>query len=239
MGLKNKYIVESATNNEVIEWITKKHYAKRTPIMQYCFGLFSLPEKTLCGVCIFSPAPSRFWNNGGKLFNDKHKIDVYELSRLILNDGHEKNLTSFFVSRCLKLIPKPNVIVSYADKNQHHSGYIYQATNFIYTGEAEPKNKSFDFVIYGKKYHCRNMNIEFTRKLLGTNYDENIHWKDNIIAVGGEIIPQLPKHRYIFINAKNKQQLVIDMIYNVCEYPKHQNQNYNTDYKPTIQTKLF
>lgn len=239
MGLKNNYIVQSVNNKEVIEWITKKHYAKRTPIMQYCFGLYTIADKILQGVCMFSPAPSRFWNNGGKLFNDKHQIDVYELSRLVMNDGHEKNLSSFFVSRCLKLIPQPNVIVSYADPNNGHNGYVYQATNFIYCGLAEPKNKSMDFILFGKKYHGRNMNIEFTRKMLGKQYNEEIHWKENIIAVGGAIIPQLPKHRYIFINAKNKKQLIEDMIYQPEPYPKNENTKYDASYNPAIQTKLF
>ena len=238
MGLKNKYVVHSIDNFIAIEWITKKHYAKRTPIMQYTFGLFD-EDKTLHGVCVFSPAPSRFWNNGGKLFNDKHQIDVYELSRLVMNDGHVKNLSSFFVSRCLKLIPQPNVIVSYADPNNGHNGYIYQATNFIYCGLAEPKNKSMDFILFGKKYHGRNMNIEFTRKMLGKQYNENIHWKDNIIAVGGQIIPQLPKHRYIFINAKNKKQLIEDMIYNSEPYPKNDNTRYDASFKPVQQKTLF
>ena len=178
-------------------------------------------------------------NNGGKLFNDKHKIDVYELSRLVMNDGHEKNLSSFFVSRCLKLIPQPNVIVSYADPNNGHNGYIYQATNFIYCGLAEPKNKSMDFILFGKKYHGRNMNIEFTRKMLGKQYNEDIHWKDNILAVGGKIIPQLPKHRYIFINAKNKKQLIEDMIYLPEPYPKNDNTKYDASFIPTQQKTLF
>lgn len=238
MGLKNKYVVHSIENFTAIEWITKKHYAKRTPIMQYTFGLFD-QDRTLHGVCVFSPAPSRFWNNGGKLFNDKHQIDVYELSRLVMNDGHEKNLSSFFVSRCLKLIPQPNVIVSYADPNNGHNGYIYQATNFIYCGLAEPKNKSMDFILFGKKYHGRNMNIEFTRKMLGKQYNEDLHWKDNIIAVGGQIIPQLPKHRYIFINAKNKKQLIEDMIYNSEPYPKNDNTRYDASFKPVQQKTLF
>ena len=238
MGLKKKYKIHSIDNFIALEWILKKHYAKRTPIMRYTFGLFD-NDRILCGVCVFSPAPSRFWNNGGHLFNKKHIISVYELSRLILNDNHEKNLTSFFVGGCLKLIPKPNVVISYADKNQNHSGYIYQATNFIYTGEAEPKNKSFDFIIYGKKYHGRNMNIEFTKKLLGKNYNDDIHWKQNILDVGGEIIKQLPKHRYIFINSKNKKQLIQDMIYTPCDYPKQENQNYDTSFKPIQQNTLF
>lgn len=238
MSLSKKYTVSSVDNFIVKEWILKKHYAKRLPIMQYTFGCFDL-EKKLHGVCVFSPAPSRFWNNGGKLFNDKHTIDVYELSRLVMNDGHEKNLTSFFVSRCLKLIPSPNVVVSFADPNNGHNGYIYQATNFIYCGLAEPKNKSMDFVLFGKKYHGRNMNIEFTRKKLGDKYNENLHWKENILAVGGEIIPQLPKHRYIFINAKNKNKLIEDMIYDPQKYPKNVNTNYDASYNPSQQKQLF
>lgn len=238
LSVKKRYSVSSINNNCAVEWLLKKHYAKRLPIMEIVFGLFT-ENKIQIGVCVFSPAPSRFWNWGGKLFNDKHEIKTMELSRLVVNDNHEKNVTSFFVSQCLKMIPKPNVIVSYADANNNHCGYIYQATNFIYCGLAEPKNKSMDFMLFGKKYHGRNMNIEFTRKMLGKQYNEEIHWKENIIAVGGEIIPQLPKHRYIFINAKNKNKLIEDMIYKSQPYPKNENKNYDASYKPSVQLSFF
>lgn len=238
MGIKNNYSVKIIDNYKAVEWLKKKHYARRTPIMMQVFGLYN-KSNILSGVCVFSPSPSRFWNNGGKLFNNKHIIQVMELSRLVLNDNHEKNLTSFFVSSCLKLLPKPNVVVSYADPNNNHCGYIYQATNFIYCGMAEPKNKSMDFILFGKKYHGRNMNIEFTRKMLGEKYRNDLHWKDNIIASGGKIIPQLPKHRYIFINATNKTQLIKDMIYASQPYPKTENKNYDASFNPAIQTELF
>jgi hypothetical protein len=237
-SISSRYTVRSIDNIMVVEWLKKIHYAKRLPIMKTVFGVFD-EELMLCGVCVFSPAPSRFWNNGGKLFNDKHNIEVIELSRLCLYENHEKNLTSYFVSQCLKQLPKPNVVVSYADKNQNHTGYIYQACNFIYCGEAEPKNKSMDFILFGKKYHGRNMNIEFTRKMLGKKYNEDLHWKDNILAVGGEIIKQEPKHRYIFINAKNKKQLIQDMIYKSQPYPKQPNKNYEVIHNVSIQRVLF
>lgn len=83
------------------------------------------------------------------------------------------------------------------------------------------------------------MNIEFTRKMLGKQYNEDIHWKDNILAVGGKIIPQLPKHRYIFINAKNKKQLIEDMIYLPEPYPKNDNTKYDASFIPTQQKTLF
>jgi hypothetical protein len=237
-SISSRYTVRTIDNFMAVEWLKKIHYAKRLPIMETVFGVFD-EDLILCGVCVFSPAPSRFWNNGGKLFNDKHSIKVVELSRLCLNENHEKNLTSYFVSQCLKQLPKPNVVVSYADKNQNHTGYIYQACNFIYCGEAEPKNKSMDFILFGKKYHGRNMNIEFTRKMLGKQYNEDLHWKDNILAVGGEIIKQEPKHRYIFINAKNKKQLIQDMIYKSQPYPKQPNKNYEVNHNVSIQRVLF
>lgn len=237
-SISSRYTVRTIYNFMAVEWLKKIHYAKRLPIMETVFGVFD-EDLILCGVCVFSPAPSRFWNNGGKLFNHKHSIKVMELSRLCLNENHEKNLTSYFVSQCLKQLPKPNVVVSYADKNQNHTGYIYQACNFIYCGEAEPKNKSMDFILFGKKYHGRNMNIEFTRKMLGKQYNEDLHWKENILAVGGEIIKQEPKHRYIFINAKNKKQLIEDMIYKSQPYPKQPNKNYEVNHNVSIQRVLF
>lgn len=237
-SIPSRYNVRTIDNFIAYEWLKKIHYAKRLPTMEIVFGIFD-SDLILNGVCVFSPAPSRFWNNGGKLFNDKHNIKTMELSRLCLIENHEKNLTSYFVSQCLKKIPKPNVVVSYADLNNYHCGYIYQATNFIYCGLAEPKNKSMDFILFGKKYHGRNMNIEFVRKMLKNEYNEDLSWKENIIAAGGQIIPQLPKHRYIYINSKNKKQLIQDMIYKPQPYPKTKNKNYKIENKISIQTVLF
>lgn len=100
-SISTRYIVRTIENFMAVEWLKKIHYAKRLPIIKIVFGIFD-SDLILNGVCVFSPAPSRFWNNGGKLFNDKHKIDVMELSRLCLVENHEKNLTSYFVSQCLK-----------------------------------------------------------------------------------------------------------------------------------------
>ena len=50
-----------------------------------------------------------------------------------MNDDLEKNVLSYFVSRCLKKLNKL-ILVSYADRAMKHTGYIYQATNWIYQG---------------------------------------------------------------------------------------------------------
>ena len=55
-----------------------------------------------------------------------------------MDEGLERNVLSFFVSSCLQMLPKPMVIVSFADTSMCHHGYIYQATNWIYTGLSAP-----------------------------------------------------------------------------------------------------
>ena len=62
---------------------------------------------------------------------EKYMDMVYELNRLCTNDDLDKNANSYFISRCFDLLPKPMIIVSYADKSVGHNGYIYQALNFM------------------------------------------------------------------------------------------------------------
>jgi len=71
----------------------------------------------------------------GKQFS----VYVYELNRLCVDEGLEKNVLSYFVSNCLKIIKDDLIIVSYADKQMNHNGYIYQATNWIYTGATKER----------------------------------------------------------------------------------------------------
>ena len=43
------------------------------------------------------------------------------------------------MSRSLKLLPKPKVVVSYSDLAQEHIGTIYQACNFLFTGRTKER----------------------------------------------------------------------------------------------------
>ena len=142
MSLKDNYSVKSIDNQNIKEWLLKKHYAKRIPVVLHSFGLFT-SHNLLIGVCCFGNSPSSFWNDGGTLFNNKHKIKTYELNRLILNNNHEKNLTSFFVSNCIKLLDKQCIIISYADINYNHCDiFIRLQILFIQVLQKEDINKN-------------------------------------------------------------------------------------------------
>ena len=152
MCIKNKYVVKSIDSFLCKEWLLKKHYAKRLCSISFSFGLYDT-NLILQGVCTFGMPPSS--TLAESICGDEYSNIVLELNRLVVNDGLEKNVLSYFVSSCLKSIPQPNIIVSFSDANMNHYGYIYQACNFLYTGESSNVTKFIDK--NGDEFHFRNI----------------------------------------------------------------------------------
>ena len=177
-----------------------------------------------------------------KLFKDDNYLD---LNRLCVNEGLKKNVLSFFVSQCLKILKKNVVIVSYADPNNGHNGYIYQATNWIYTGAGRVNENDErgvnKFFFRNKEYHERH--IPETMKSLKFKIDEHKTKNENWIENGGQILKQERKHRYFFIcgdkKFRKKIKELINEHFNIKPYPKGDNIRYDASYKPTTQIKLF
>lgn len=216
----NNFIVHEITTFQSKEWIIKKHYAHRMPSISYAFGLFE--GNVLKGVCCFGSPPSPSLCIG--LCGDEYKHFVLELNRLIV-DCEENNITSYFVSRCLKLIPKPRIIVSYADTSQNHTGYIYQACNFIYTG------------LSAKRTEWREIGVNtHSKTVCGQNTLEERKESDRFSQ---EARPQ--KHRYIyFLGSKyQKKQMLNKLSYPILPYPKGVNIRYDASYIPTVQLELL
>ena len=196
------------------EWLLKKHYAKRMCSISYSFGLFDL-ENVLIGVCTFGMPASRSLCVGVCGIENANK--VLELNRLCVNDRLERNTLSYFVSSCLNMLPKGFIIVSYADTSQGHNGYIYQATNWIYTGATKERTDigSED----GK--HSRHYDKSIDKKL-------NRKFRSS-------------KHRYIYFTGSKtqKKHFKKQLNYKIEPYPKGENKRYDSSYTPTIQTELF
>jgi hypothetical protein len=143
--------VESINNFECKDWLLNKHYAKRMCSISYSFGLYF--DGVLNGVVTFGMPPSS--NLAESICGEDYKENVLELNRLIVNDGLPKNTLSYFVSNAIKKLPNDKIIVSFADANMSHNGYIYQATNFIYTGVSSNTTKLIDK--FGDEFHFRNI----------------------------------------------------------------------------------
>ena len=52
------------------------------------------------------------------------------------------------MGRSLRLLPGSHIVVSFADPDHGHVGYVYQATNFLYCGLSE---KRTDWAIKGQE----------------------------------------------------------------------------------------
>lgn len=233
MSIKDKYIVKPIDAFQCKEWLLKKHYAKRLANIQYSFGLFN-QENAMVGCCTFGQPPS---DQIQLCCGETYKENTIELNRLIKNDGLEKNVQSWFVARCFEFLPKPTIILSYSDPNYGHNGYTYQALNFIYTGKGG-ENK--EYVFNKKRYNSRHIkDYWFQRK--GLPFDKNITIDNNFINAGGGVIKVELKNRYMYFlgNKRQVKDMKSKLTYPVLPYPKGENKNYDTSYKPTLQSQLF
>tara|TARA_Y100001938_G_C7883365_1_gene326142 strand:- start:52 stop:630 length:579 start_codon:yes stop_codon:yes gene_type:complete len=184
------YEIKKINYEDTKPFILNIHYAKRMPSISFAYGLFF--NKELVGMVSYgSPvSPSLCRGIAGK----KNKKLVLELNRLVLK-YNKKNEASMLVGKSLKLLPKPKIIVSYADTQQGHQGYVYQASNFLFTGTTKARTD-----IAGK-------NGKHSRHHLGDKTKR---------------VYRSAKHRYVFIigNKKDKKQLTKQLKYPIFNYPK-------------------
>jgi len=213
----NNYKVLKISYDQTKPFILDIHYAKRMPSITYSFGLYL--EDELVGVVTYGSPASQSLCKG--IAGADYKKIVLELNRLVLKNNI-KNEASYLVGNSLKLLPKPSIIVSYADTNQNHSGYIYQATNFIYTGLSD---KRTEWRMKNTNKHSKTICEQYTLKERKNNPDKF------------EVIDRPRKHRYIYIigNKTDKKKLVNKLKYPILKYPKFNNKNYLTD--TNIQTQ--
>tara|TARA_Y100000401_G_scaffold69353_1_gene55554 strand:- start:471 stop:1160 length:690 start_codon:yes stop_codon:yes gene_type:complete len=229
MKITDNFKVVSIDFQETKEWLLKKHYLKRLTSCTYCFGLFY--NNILVGIITFGNAVPNTMKKS--LFGEKYMNLVYELNRLCTNDNLPKNINSYFIGQVFKQLPKPIIIVSYADCEKGHNGYIYQATNFLYTGKSHTQK---DWKLKGKEHiHSRTLMDEFP---FTKNRIEKLKQKygDKLYQV-----KRVAKNRYVYVlaNKRTKKQILKNKLFKILPYPKGINKKYDTSFKPTIQTKLF
>ena len=224
-----KFEVKKIKNEETKEWLLYKHYLKRMTSISYAFGLFN--NKILVGVCTFGNAVPLQMKKS--ICGDQYMDIVYELNRLCINDNLPKNTASFFVSSCIKKLPKPTIVVSYADKSIGHTGYIYQACNFYFTGESHTQK---DWVLKGSEHlHSRTLMDEFS-------FEENRVQK--LKDKYGDRLYQVerpPKNRYVLFwgTKKQKKQLKKASRFEAQPYPKDINTRYDSSHKIKPQLRMF
>lgn len=130
-------------------------------------------------------------------------------------------------------MPKPCVLVSYADTSQNHHGYIYQATNWIYTGLSA---KFMDYMVKGMEHLHGASVFDMSR-----GQEKRVEWLKNKFGDRLYMKERPRKHRYFyFVGRKyDKKRMANELPYDIQPYPKGENKRYDSSYKPTTQIKLF
>lgn len=185
---------------EAWDFLKPRHYAGRKPQISKAFG-WKINDD-IVAVCTFGKPASPTLCRG--VCGEKYSKNVYELNRLCRIEELEYQLSQF-VSACLrKLKTEDWIIVSYSDTGMHHNGYIYQACNFIYTGQT--KQRTDKYTPNGK--HSR-------------------HYKNE--EQGKYRVVRTAKNRYIYFATKNrflKKEWLENLNYPILPYPKAENKNY-------------
>lgn len=222
MSIKTTHKILGITYSQCKEWLLHKHYAHRIPSITHSFGLYD-GDNILQGICTFGspPSPSLCIGIAGVEYKDR----ILELNRLVITDNHNKNLLSFFVSKCLSSLPTNTIVVSYADTSQGHTGYIYQACNFFYTGLSAYRT---EWQLKGENKHSKSIVEKYT--LQERRQDERFI-----------TTPRAQKHRYLFFvgNKRDKKLFMCALKYPILPYPKGDNKRYDASYRPNTQGLLI
>lgn len=198
----DKKEVRRISYESTIPFLLEIHYARRMPCITDAFGLFL--NEMLIGVVTYGIPASHQLCIG--VCGKRYKDNVRELNRLCLlpkyNGG---NYSSYLVGRSLRMLPSGTIVVSYADTGMGHNGYIYQATNFIYTGCTQRRRDQYN----SRGKHPRH----------GDQQDSDLMQSRN------------PKHRYIYIcgDRRTKRELTKKIRYKAQPYPKNESVRYDVN----------
>lgn len=137
--------------------VEKWHYSKSLPGAKIVkIGVWE--NSIFIGAILFSLGAN---NNIGSPYK-LNQIEVCELTRIALHQ--HVTPVSRIASIAVKMLKKQSaglrLIVSYAEPAQDHHGGIYQAMNWIYTGESESR-KGAHYIINGKYVHGRTMRSKY------------------------------------------------------------------------------
>lgn len=181
----SEYTVRPIDRNDCAPFILGIHYAKRWPSVSYAFGLFRGGE--LVGCVTYGTPPSSPLREG--VAGKHNAARVLELNRLVLRDNL-KNEASILVGRSLRALPRGRFVVSFADTEQNHKGFVYQACNFRYFGLSA---KRTDWKLKGKEHlHGQTVADEFRAQpnraaLMRAKYGDDFY-----------LAPRPRKHRYVY-----------------------------------------
>ncbi len=210
MKVKN-FTIEPVDRKVIQKFVEKNHYSHSTNGVQHtqCFALFD--DMRMIGAMIYAipsmPATAARYNRD-------NPERCWELRRLCCIDDTPTNTESYFIGQTLRWLRQNTdieVIVSYADLEQGHSGVIYKATNFHLLGQS---GGGRNLMVDGKKYHARSLGQKIkpygrALKRRWNNKDGHKFWESKQDMY---FVDTKPKNIYVYYLSKKakKKYLYVD-----------------------------
>ena len=144
---------------EIRKFVETYHYSHSVNGVKITQCFKAEYDGEIVGGIIYGQLSTTAWKKFGKTENE-----VLELRRLVLIDEAERNSESMFIGYTLKWLKGHlsfvKVVVSYADPNYGHTGIIYKASNFTFTG-ISAKDTGYRDIATGKTYHSRALRTKY------------------------------------------------------------------------------
>ena len=202
----SEFTIEAVQRKTIQSFVHKNHYSGTTNGVQHtqCFALFKEGkfgfDKEMIGAAIYAipsmPATAA-------KYNPDNPLRCWELRRLCCIDNTPKNTESYFISQCHKWIKQNTnieVIVSFADLEEGHTGVIYKASNFHLYGQTGGGTK---LMVDGVLRHNRSLNQ--SKRTFGRTLKRRYQAGDPDVYQ----VKVKPKNIYVYyLNKKVKKKLL-------------------------------
>jgi hypothetical protein len=223
-------MIKLIPNDQAKVYISQNHYTQSCALGRISYGYFEGTD--LKGAIVFSQPAGKFTASG--LWEGGNQKNTLEFIRMFLDDTSdfkESQFISQVIKELRKDMPEVKMLVTYADSQAGHVGYIYQASNWLYVGTASDERKIF---IDGVRVHRRMLNSKY-----GTSSLPRLH---DILAEQGKVLTysadRYVKYKYIYLLPKGKEReaLLKQLKVQVLPYPKGDISRYDKDHNNFTST---
>jgi hypothetical protein len=169
-------------------------------------------DDVLAGMCCFGTTIASVSDS---ICGKDYRHNVLDLNRLYIFDWAGKNSESWLIGQSFKwlrkLHPSRSILISYASMDNGHIGTVYQATNWLYTGQS---STGIAFRINGQIKTARTVMARYgtiSKPKLIEIFGDGIEW-----------FKTTPKNRYVyFLGGKfQKKELRKRLRWDILPYPK-------------------
>lgn len=204
-------VVGPVSSADVREFSRRYHYTGSADSIAWRWGLWDGP--VLHGVVAYNMLTANVCRS---VFGAEYADRVWHMSRLILSDDSPRNSESRLIGGSLRQIQRhyPDVwaVLTYAAQHVNHIGYVYQATNALYTGLAAG----------GECVYLDANGLQRSRRGLDIAKHDGATLEERAAARGWTRVDVPKKHRYVYIlgSKTQRRQRRALLRYPVLPYPK-------------------